>query len=160
MPFLLLIIGLMLGATAIRGTQGTLAGLFAADAAGFAKWFAAIVFIGLIGYIPGFQTVSRLLLGLVILIIVIEKKGVFAQLQNALSNPPAPSKAPEPVTQNLGPFPIQLSVSGGAGGAGGIAGALGGLLGGGSGTGPAAGATDILGGTASGAGFGGGGGAA
>jgi hypothetical protein len=81
-PFVLVLVGLVLIVTAIRGTQGSLWNLIYGDITGqaggnkgFVVWLAAIAAIGAVGYYPPLRTPSRLLLGLVVLGIFISNVG-------------------------------------------------------------------------------------
>lgn len=135
MGFLLVLAGVLVAITAIRNTYGDLANLLYTDLGDkqLYAWVGAIVAIGLLGYVPKFQTPSRLLLGLVILVLLISNTGVFAQLAQVFTNPPQASPSPPPVGQDLGPLPIKVTIAGGASGLsslGGLAKAAGDLFGG------------------------------
>lgn len=136
MAFLLVLIGVIVGITALRNSQGDLAGLLQTDLTNtqLYAWAGAIIAIGLLGYIPRFETASRLLLGLVVLVLLISNNGVFAQFQQAFANPPQPSTPPQPVTTDLGPIPVKVTIAA----AGSAASGIGGLL---------KGATDLFGGS-------------
>lgn len=97
----LLIIGLLLVAVALKGTQHELAQLLQSDligANGFIVWIFAIVALGAIGYIPGLETTSNYLLILLMVVVVLRNGGVWSQFQAALtqvsSAGPAPSIKP------------------------------------------------------------------
>jgi hypothetical protein len=135
MPLALLIVGVALAASAFNGTYKQLGTLFAGDFTGvgsFLPWIGAVVLVGMIGYIPKFQTPSRLFILLVLLAMFLANKGFFAQFQGALTNtsysPPAAQKEP----QFTGPAPIVITGSTGASPtstmSSGAAGAVGSLL--------------------------------
>jgi hypothetical protein len=87
MPFALLIIGVFLLVSAIRGTHQTLFGLVQADFTGqnnFVYWFLAILIIGAIGYIPKLKSVSVVFMVLVIMVLFLSKGGFFQQFTTAI----------------------------------------------------------------------------
>lgn len=130
MPFALVLVGLLLIVTSIRGTQGTLWNLFYDDMAGsggskgFVVWLAAIGLIAFAGYYKPLQTPSRLLLGLVVIGIFLSNEGVYKKLSTAFTSPlPAPV-TPASTTANLPQaIPVQVTQtgSGSKSGAGGTA---------------------------------------
>lgn len=71
MVLVLILIGAFLIVAAFRDTQGELFQALGEDVPAFGTWAAAIIAIGLIGFIPGFKPVSRGLLALVIVVLVI-----------------------------------------------------------------------------------------
>lgn len=104
----LLLIGLLLIDTGLRGTHHELGARLMVDflgPGGFIGWFGAILIIGAIGFIPGFRTPVRYLLALLLVVAVIANNGVFAQLQAALqqatTSGPAPAIAPDSSTTGL-----------------------------------------------------------
>ena len=114
MPFALVLIGLLLIVTAIRGTQGNLWNLFygdltgaGTDAKGFLVWLAAIAAIGAMGYYKPLQTPSRLLLALVVIGIFLANPGVLAQMAATATSPlpkpvqPTSANAKLPVPQAI-----------------------------------------------------------
>lgn len=105
MIFGLILLGLLLMDTAIKGTQHELGQQLQSDligANGFIVWIFAILAIGAIGYIPGLKTASNYLLALLLTVVVIRNGGVFQQFQAALQQAsqggPAPSIAPKPTS--------------------------------------------------------------
>jgi hypothetical protein len=71
MPFAALLIGAILIVVAFNNSYSSLVSELEADIPGFFKWAAAIAAILALGYIPGFRTPSRYLLGLVALVILL-----------------------------------------------------------------------------------------
>ena len=71
MPFAILLIGAILVVTAFNNSFGALASELESDIPPYFKWAAAIAAILGLGYIPGFKTPSRYLLGLVLLVILL-----------------------------------------------------------------------------------------
>lgn len=118
----LLILGLMLIATALKGTEHELAQELQMDlfgAGGFVIWIVAILLLAGVGYIPGLHDLSRLFMVLLLVVIFLGNAGVFAQFQKALQGVSAAGPAPS------NPVP-GIPSSTGAGAAGGTAGAAGG----------------------------------
>lgn len=134
MPLALVFIGGALLVSAIRGTQGTLFSLLSQDIKGYLKWAAAIVAVGLLGYIPDFEGPARALLALVLIVIVLANKGLFTKIQQDFANPPAATPATSPAQGvTFGPVPVQLQGGSSGGGIGGLLGqAAGAVAGGGS----------------------------
>lgn len=93
----LLVIGLVLIASALKNTQHELGEQVQADILGtdgFLAWAGAILAIGAIGYIPGLRTSSRYLLLLLGTVMVVRNQGVFSQVQQALVTASAAGPAP------------------------------------------------------------------
>lgn len=91
MPLFLLIVGLVLVVTGFRGTTEALGQQIAEDFSGegnFTAWVVAILFIGALGYIPGFRPVSNGLLVLLILVILLadqkDNQGFFNKFSDAM----------------------------------------------------------------------------
>jgi len=102
MIFGLALIGLLLIASALKGTEHELAQRFQTDllgADGFIAWIFAILAIGALGYVPGLETVSNYLLALIMVVVVVRNGGIWTQFQAALQQAsaagPAPSIAPK-----------------------------------------------------------------
>lgn len=133
MIFGVLLLGLLLVATAVKNTQNELRQQLGNDLfgnQGFIGWIVAFLVIGALGYVPGLHKASRYLLVLLFVVILVQNKGVFANAQMALKEVAAAGPAPEVTTQNAGD-PSQgggTTASGGGGGGGG--GGLGGIIGG------------------------------
>lgn len=90
MPYILVLFGTILFVAGIRNTQGTLWTLLKGDLTGqdsFLVWIAAIAVVGGIGYIPKLKPLSIALLTLLLIVLVIKDKGVFAQLASFVQNP-------------------------------------------------------------------------
>jgi hypothetical protein len=73
MPMILIFVAVILIVAAWNNSQGTLASNLAADATGFAKWFAALAVVGGLQWVPGLQTIARWLIGLMLLVLVVTK---------------------------------------------------------------------------------------
>ncbi len=71
MILILIFIGVILIVAALRDTQGDLFAALGDDVPAYGVWAAAIIAIGLIGFIPGFKPVSRGLLALIIVVLVV-----------------------------------------------------------------------------------------
>lgn len=97
MAFALIIIGLALISTGVQNTQSQLTAAVASDFTGagsFWYWIAGAIAAGAIGYYSPFQGASRLFLGLIILVFLLDNTGFFAAFASAIQNPvAAPSNA-------------------------------------------------------------------
>lgn len=113
MPIALIIIGIVMVVTGGRGTYSQFGSQLASEFQGqnsFTYWLIGIIGAGSLGYIPTLQTVSRLLMALIVLSIFLSHKGFFQQFQNALKQGPTqpqtvtmPSNSAAP-SENLGSF--------------------------------------------------------
>lgn len=84
--FLVLIASVLIVA-AIRDTQGDLFAAIRQDVSGFGTWAAALIGLGLIGFIPGLKPVSRALLGLVIVVLFVNNyQGIVSGFAKAWGN--------------------------------------------------------------------------
>ena len=96
MPFALIIVGLLLLVSGVRGTNGDLASLVKGDLSGdnnFIYWIVSILIIGSIGYIKDFEKLSRAFLVLVIVVLFLKKGdpngvggGFFSKFTSALTS--------------------------------------------------------------------------
>lgn len=99
MPYILLLIGALAVATAIKGTYASLGQELVTDIKGSAGnpgylyWVSAIIAVGAVGYYSPAQRLSRAFMILIILGMVLANKGLFARLQAALQNPVEPANA-------------------------------------------------------------------
>lgn len=87
MPFALIIIGTVLLVSSVRNTQGDLYTLVKGDFTGdnnYLYWMVSILVIGAVGYIPTLKPLSRMFLGLVILVLFLSHGGIFEQLNAQL----------------------------------------------------------------------------
>lgn len=127
MGLAVILIGAMFVISAIRNEQGQLAAQFESDLPGYLVWGGALTGVWLLGKIPGFQKPAILLMALVLLVIVIADRGVFANLQQAIQSPPASTSNPEPPLPAGNPT-ITVATSGGGSGASGAGGIFSSLL--------------------------------
>lgn len=115
MPFAFIIIGLVCLVSGVRGTNSQLGALVKNDFTGsknFIYWMLSILIIGALGYIKEIQPLSRAFLVLVIIVLFLSNKGVFAQFNKQISAPATPT----PVTPSAPHNPFGLGgTSGGAG---------------------------------------------
>ena len=123
MPLIFMLIGGILILAAYRNTLGALGDLVAADLSAeqggvkFATWFAAIVLVGGLGYVPVLRGASRWLIALTALVIVLETRGgIFTKLRDQLAHIPASQPAEPAVPKDLPAFPLDDGGSGGTGG--------------------------------------------
>lgn len=114
MPFALAVIGILLVVTGARGTYGDLKNLLIGDFTGdhnFMYWVLAIVIVGFLGYVPQLETFSRVFLGLVIIAMLIAKRGFANKFMAALKELGSASGADTPpaapVERNAQGQPIQ-----------------------------------------------------
>lgn len=79
-----LMIGILLVVAAIRNSQASLFSALATDVPQFVVWAAAILALGMIGFIPGLKPISRGLLALVVVVIVLRNyAGIISGFQAA-----------------------------------------------------------------------------
>lgn len=93
----LIIIGLLLIASALKNTVNELGAQLQIDLlgqSGFLTWIAAIGGVGALGYVPALRTTSRYLLALIIVVLVVRNGGIWANLQTALQTASAEGPAP------------------------------------------------------------------
>jgi hypothetical protein len=89
MPFALAIIGIVILASAIRGTSGTLFSTLKSDFTGsgnFLYWVLAILIVGSIGYIKKLQPLSVAFLALLMIVLFISNKGFFTAFQQGIGS--------------------------------------------------------------------------
>jgi hypothetical protein len=89
MPFALIGIGIILVIAAYNNKQDVLAGQVKQDltgSTGFVYWIAALLIVGSIGYIKPLQTVSRIFLGLILVVLFVTNQGLFAKFNSALDS--------------------------------------------------------------------------
>lgn len=103
MPFALVIFGLVMIVTGVKGTIKPLGAQLVKDFTGsgnFFYWFAAIGAVGATGSIPGFKNFSRMFMTLIIVAMVIKNGGVFDQFMNAIKTGPIAPDRPAPSAAN------------------------------------------------------------
>ena len=149
MPLVAILLGLVLIDAAWRGTEHELAALAAQDFGGtqFVSWAGAILLLGSVGFYQPLRKLSDLAMGLVIVVLILQNGGLFAQLQQIITSPPAPSPTVPLAAAGMG----QGGAAGGGGYGGGYGGGLGSFLsgggyGGGGGLSNLAGAAALFGG--------------
>jgi hypothetical protein len=105
MIFGLLVLGTLLIASGLKGTEHKLGQQIANDMLGtdgFIGWIAAFGAIGALGYIPKLEQPSRYMLALLIVVIVVRNGGVFQNamqaIQGAAANGPAQSVETSPTS--------------------------------------------------------------
>lgn len=85
MPFVFLSIGALLLTTGIIGDAQELWQLLESDFTGansFLYWFLAMLVLGSLGYIEKLKGLSRLFMALVLVVLLLNNKGFFTQLQS------------------------------------------------------------------------------
>lgn len=89
MPFVIIIFGIILFVTAIKGTTGKLGALLASDvfgAGGYIYWIIAVLVTGIVGYIKPLKPVSDAFLALLIIALVLGHGGVWQKFNEAIRN--------------------------------------------------------------------------
>lgn len=71
MPFILIIVAGLMIMAAWNNSVGNLMTELETDVPGFLKWFLALAVVGGLGYVPGMERFSKMLLGLVMLVLVL-----------------------------------------------------------------------------------------
>jgi hypothetical protein len=85
MPIFLLFVGVLILVAAYNDTGHCLIALVKQDVTiQFGAWFVAVVLIGAIGLVKKLEPVSNALLALVIVVLLLTKQGVWAQLTQAV----------------------------------------------------------------------------
>lgn len=98
MRIVAIIIGALLVDVAVQGTQDDfwklLKGDFESSQQGnFIAWFAAILIIGMLGYVEPLRPVANSMLALLIIVLMLSHGGFFAQLKQQIGQQPAASAA-------------------------------------------------------------------
>lgn len=84
MPILFISSGLVLLLTALKGDPAKLYELIQGDFSGqnnFTYWVVAILVLGGLGYVQQLRSLSRLFIALVLVVLLLDNKGFFVQLQ-------------------------------------------------------------------------------
>lgn len=122
MEIFLLIIGIILIVSAFRDTYRDLFTAVREDVPSFVVVAAAILAVGLIGYIPTLKPVSRGLLALIVIVLVLNNyKKIISGLNDAWQNPVTSAPADKGATvssssnssSGMGDFSSMLNSSGG-----------------------------------------------
>jgi hypothetical protein len=91
--------GILLIVTGAQNTYAAFGNQLRGDFTGqnnFTWWFLAIIFVGMLGYIPALKSFSRWFLALILIAILFSHKGFFASLTNALKQGPVNPSVPRP----------------------------------------------------------------
>lgn len=89
MPLLFLGTGIVFVLTGLKGDPGALFGLVQGDFQGqgnFVYWLVAMLVLGSLGYIPALKNLSRMFVALVVVVLLLDNKGFFAQLQSFIDS--------------------------------------------------------------------------
>lgn len=89
MPLVFIVVGLVLILTGLKGDPTELYDLVKGDFTGpnnFVYWSLAIFVLGAIGYIPSLRNLSRLFIVLVVLVLLVNNRGFFSQLQSFINS--------------------------------------------------------------------------
>lgn len=97
MPFALIVIGVLLFVTGMKGTWKQFGGELYTDlftgSPSFVVWFIALLVVGMIGYIPGAKKPADAFMALIIVAMVLKNGGLFQNFQAAISQGPDTSVA-------------------------------------------------------------------
>ena len=89
MPLLFIGSGLVLILTGVKGNPAQLWNLIEGDFSGpnnYVYWTVSILALGALGYIQQLKSLSRLFLVLVVIVLLLDNKGFFAQLQSFINS--------------------------------------------------------------------------
>lgn len=107
MPLLFLGSGLILILTGVIGDPSKLWSLVQGDFTGennFIYWIVSILVLGGLGYIPQLKNLSRLFIVLIVVVLFLDNKGFFAQLQAFINGTgkPQPQATDSEISSILG----------------------------------------------------------
>jgi len=90
MPLVFIATGALLIISALKGSPSDLAALIKYDfwqrqPHGYVYWFVSILVLGSLGYIPSLKNLSKMFLVLVLVVLLLENKGFFSQLQSFIN---------------------------------------------------------------------------
>jgi hypothetical protein len=114
----LFVLATLLIVTGIRENQKALMDQVRIDFTGsgnFFYWVLAVSLIGALGYIDSFRTVSRVAIGLIVLVFIISHEGFFAKLQEGIRGIQFPGSASRSVEGEANIATPQNAVPGGVG---------------------------------------------
>lgn len=108
MPLLFIGTGVVFLLTGLQGDAGTLYNLIKGDFTGknnYVYWMLSILILGSLGYIKSLESLSKVFVALVIVVLLLDNKGFFTQLQafvkssdtataNSNSNTTTPNSTP------------------------------------------------------------------
>ena len=102
MPYALVIIGLLMIITGVLNTYAAFASQLQSDFTGpgnFVFWVIALGSVGALGYVDSLRTFSHYFMALILIALILNNKGVFANFQKAIqSGPIAPTIEGQPQT--------------------------------------------------------------
>lgn len=94
MPFALLALGILFLVVSIQGTQAGLFSLLKSEFVGtnsFIPWIAAILILGLLGYIKPIRPITHAFIALIFIVLVLANgTGFFSRFNSAIKNPVSP----------------------------------------------------------------------
>lgn len=100
MPFALLLAGLMMVITGAQNTYVAFGEQLRKDFTGpgnFTYWLASLGAVGAVGYIPKLRPISIAFMTLIVVVLFLSNKGVFAKASQALAQGPvAPAQSSTP----------------------------------------------------------------
>jgi hypothetical protein len=97
MPIAILLFGILMLMTAIKGNQNAVATQLNKDFTGaggnFFVWVGLIIMLGFIGRVLHIPNAMKLLIALIVLVYLFKQKGIFTQLDQGLTGTTAPAAA-------------------------------------------------------------------
>jgi hypothetical protein len=101
MPYILLIVGIVLFLSALRGTHKELGNLLVEDIFDrqFMAWLTIIFGLGFAGYIKELRPLSIAFMSLVLVVYIMSQRGVFQQLINQWQTITVQNKSSDPEQQ-------------------------------------------------------------
>jgi hypothetical protein len=88
MPYALVIIGLLMIITGVLNTYAAFATQLQNDMGGFIVWVIALGAVGALGYVENLRTFSHYFMALILIALILNNKGVFANFQKAMASGP------------------------------------------------------------------------
>jgi hypothetical protein len=97
MPIAILLFGILMLMTAIKGNQNAVATQLNKDFTGaggnFFVWVGLVIMLGFIGRVLHIPNAMKLLIALIVLVYLFKQKGIFTQLDQGLTGATAPAAA-------------------------------------------------------------------
>jgi len=94
MGMALLVVGLMLAVTVVKGNTAQVASQLNSDLTGsgsFLLWIGALVFLAVAGNVLNMPRATKMFMGLILAVFVLQQQGLWAQFSSAFSNLSAPA---------------------------------------------------------------------
>jgi hypothetical protein len=130
MIYAILLVGLAMVTSGMRGTGHELGAQLQTDMlgkGGFVPWIIAVLTIGSLGFIAPLRTTSRYLIALLAVVLVVRNGGIWQQAQTALTDASTAGPAPAVALPGLSGGASGNASGGASGGASGSGSAIGGI---------------------------------